>query len=67
MRDQDILMNALEHSWGKSPKQKAREKECNAEYYRKNKEKWAKYAENARNNQSQMSKNVEGAQAEDQR
>lgn len=33
----------LEHSWGKSPEQKAREKEYNAEYYRKNKEKWAKY------------------------
>lgn len=36
----DILMNALEHSWGTSPTQKKREKEYNAEYYRKNKEKW---------------------------
>lgn len=41
MRDQDILMNALEHSWGSSPEQKRREKEYNAEYYKKNKEKWA--------------------------
>lgn len=39
----DILTDALEHSWGKSPKQKAREKEYNAEYYRKHKEKWNKY------------------------
>lgn len=39
----DILIDALEHSWGKSPEQKAREKEYNAEYYRKHKEKWAKY------------------------
>ena len=36
----DILMNALEHSWGTSPEQKKREKEYNAEYYRKHKEKW---------------------------
>lgn len=35
----------LQHSWGKSAKQKAREKEYNAEYYRKNKEKWEKYRE----------------------
>lgn len=39
----DILMDALEHSWGISPKQKKREKEYNAEYYRKHKEKWNKY------------------------
>lgn len=43
MKANDILTDALEHSWGKSPKQKAREKEYNAEYYRKNKEKWKKY------------------------
>lgn len=36
----DILMNALEHSWGTSPSQKKREKEYNAEYYRKHKDKW---------------------------
>lgn len=31
----------LYHSWGKSPKQKAREKEYNHWYYLRNKEKWA--------------------------
>lgn len=36
----DFLEDTLQHSWGKSPKQKAREKEYNAEYYRKHKEKW---------------------------
>lgn len=36
----DFLEGSLQHSWGKSPKQKAREKEYNAEYYRKHKEKW---------------------------
>lgn len=35
----------LQHSWGKSAKEKAREKEYNAEYYRKNKDKWQKYRE----------------------
>lgn len=30
----------LEHSWGNSPKQKAREKEYNAWYYRTHKDKW---------------------------
>ena len=39
----DFLEETLEHSWGKSPEQKAREKEYNAEYYRKNKDKWKKY------------------------
>lgn len=34
------FLESLQHSWGKSPKQKAREKEYNAEYYRKHKEKW---------------------------
>lgn len=43
MKTTDILADAIEHSWGKSPKQKAHEKEYNAEYYRKNKEKWKKY------------------------
>ena len=46
MKTNDILTDALEHSWGKSPKQKAREKEYNAEYYRKNKEKWEQYRKN---------------------
>lgn len=32
----------LYHSWGKSPKQKAREKEYNHWYYLRNKEKWLK-------------------------
>lgn len=36
----DFLEDTLQHSWGKSPKQKAREKEYNAEYYRKHKDKW---------------------------
>lgn len=30
----------LAHSWGTEPKQKAREKEYNAEYYQEHKEKW---------------------------
>lgn len=42
----DFLEDSLEHSWGKSPKQKAREKEYNAEYYRKNRHKWDKYRSN---------------------
>ena len=46
MKNTDILTDAIEHSWGKSPKQKAREKEYNAEYYRKNKEKWEQYRKN---------------------
>lgn len=37
----------LEHSWGKKPEQKAREKAYNAEYYAKNKSKWDKYRDNA--------------------
>lgn len=37
----------LEHSWGKKPEQKAKEKEYNHSYYEKNKVKWKKYAENA--------------------
>ena len=37
----------LEHSWGKKPEQKAKEKEYNHSYYEKNKAKWKKYAENA--------------------
>ncbi len=41
--------NDLEHSWGKSPEQKAREKEYNQQYYKKNKAKWKKYARNAVN------------------
>lgn len=39
----DFLEETLEHSWGKRPEQKAREKEYNAEYYQKNKDKWKKY------------------------
>lgn len=48
----DFLIDTIEHSWGKSPKQKAREKEYNAEYYRKHKEKWDRTAEDIRNNPS---------------
>lgn len=33
-------MADLWHSWGKSPKQKAREKEYNHAYYLRNKDKW---------------------------
>lgn len=33
----------LEHSWGNSPKQKAKEKAYNARYYAENKDKWKKY------------------------
>lgn len=36
---QDFLAE-LSHSWGKSPEQKKRESEYNAEYYKKHKEKW---------------------------
>ena len=39
----DFMNDYLEHSWGKKPEQKAREKEYNAEYYRKHKDKWKKY------------------------
>lgn len=35
------FLESLQHSWGKSPKQKAREKEYNAEYYRKHKDWWS--------------------------
>lgn len=35
MRDRDVLMNTLEHSWGTKPEQKAAEKRYNAEYYKK--------------------------------
>lgn len=58
----DFLEDALMHSWGKSPKQKAAEKRYNAEYYRRNKDKWKKYRENAKANMSQFDKNIEGAQ-----
>lgn len=34
------FLEELAHSWGKSPEQKKREKEYNAEYYKKNKERW---------------------------
>ena len=40
----DFLQETIQHSWGNSPKQKAREKAYNAEYYRKHKEKWANTA-----------------------
>ncbi len=36
----------LEHSWGKKPEQKAKEKAYNHSYYQEHKEKWKKYAEN---------------------
>lgn len=36
---QDFLAE-LSHSWGKSPEQKKRESEYNAEYYKKHKDKW---------------------------
>lgn len=35
---------ALQHSWGKSPENKRREKEYNARYYQEHKEKWLKSA-----------------------
>lgn len=50
MRNTDFLEDVIEHSWGNSPKQKAREKEYNAEYYRTHKEKWANTARDIRNN-----------------
>lgn len=34
----DFLLDALSHSWGKSPEQKKREKEYNAKYYQEHKE-----------------------------
>lgn len=34
------FLDELSHSWGNTPKQKAREKEYNHQYYLKNKEKW---------------------------
>lgn len=39
----DFMDDYLQHSWGKKPEQKAREKEYNHQYYLKNKEKWKKY------------------------
>ena len=39
----DFMNDYLEHSWGKKPEQKAREKAYNAEYYQKHKDKWKKY------------------------
>lgn len=58
----DFLQDVIEHSWGKKPEQKAAEKRYNAEYYRRNKEKWKKYQQAAKARQSQYDKNVEGAQ-----
>lgn len=43
----DFLSDYLQHSWGKKPEQKAREKEYNAEYYRRNKERWQQYYKKA--------------------
>lgn len=39
----DFMEDYFEHSWGKKPEQKAREKEYNKEYYQKHKDKWKKY------------------------
>ena len=38
----DFMEDYLQHSWGKKPEQKAREKQYNAEYYKKHKDKWEK-------------------------
>lgn len=38
LKDQDILDQALEHSWGKSAEAKAKEKAYNREYYQRHKE-----------------------------
>lgn len=58
----DFLEDALQHSWGKSPKQKAAEKRYNKEYYQRNKDKWKRYRENAKKNVDVQDKNVEGEQ-----
>lgn len=55
----------LYHSWGTSPKQKAREKEYNAWYYQHNKEKWKQYAENARRAAGNVGREITGAAARD--
>ena len=36
----DFMEDYLQHSWGKKPEQKAREKQYNKEYYQKHKDKW---------------------------
>ena len=36
----DFMEDYLQHSWGKKPEQKAREKQYNADYYKKNRDKW---------------------------
>lgn len=41
----DFMEDYLEHSWGKKPEQKAREKQYNAEYYQKHKDKWKKLSD----------------------
>lgn len=41
----DFMEEYLEHSWGKKPEQKAREKQYNKEYYQKHKDKWKKLSD----------------------
>ena len=38
----DFMEDYLQHSWGKSPQQKKREKEYNRQYYLNNKERWTR-------------------------
>lgn len=57
----------LEHGWGKSPEQKAKEKAYNHEYYLKNKNKWKTLYNDAENTHrstvDRLDKSITGAEA----